>query len=344
MTRRDRTTGIPRHRPRESSTRERRFAGINWTDSRLRLAILGSAGLLLILVLGMIAYRWYDENVLMPRSTVLRVYDEKFSLQYFTDRLVPFAQENTSLSRGFLEPALMTKLEEEALTVRMAEDRGYDLSEDAVTQFIADEFGVAPGGQGTAYDTLYRQRLRETGLSDSNYRRLSKAALAESLLLDDVIAEIGDTGEALDLRVIVLDSEAEATEVLGRIEDGEDMGTIAQTDSSDIETRQQDGMLPTTPRELLPENVRAAIEDASEGDLVGPVEVQDKWWVFRVETITPDSTYTDGQKNQLAEMALAELISEAKAAAGSEIERSLSDSDIDWAYRNLDVPDVAGVN
>lgn len=332
MTRRDKTTGRPRRR---ESERHAPGAGerFTWGEKHTRLAILSAVGVLLAVVLGLIGYQWYDENVGKPNKTVLQVNDQEFSLEYFTERIIPFATENPRLSRGFLEPALLTKLEEEAVTIAEAERRGVDTSDEAVTQFIADELGVAPGGAGTPFDTLYRQRLRETGLSNSDYRRLSRAALAEAALLEQITEELGDTGPKIEMRVVVLGTETEANEVVERIEDGEDMGTIAQTDSADIESRQQDGLLTLTPPELFPESVRTAMEGQETGTLLGPVLVQTQWWVFRVEREEEAAEYTDTDKEQLASSRLSQLISELRAAA--DVTRSLSDSDVEWAYRNV---------
>jgi hypothetical protein len=332
MTRRDKTTGRPRRRESDRAAAGSK-RGFSWSETHTRLAILSSVGVLLLLVLGLIVYEWYDENVGKPNKTILQVDDQEFSLEYFTERIVPFATENPRLSRGFLEPALLTKLEEEAVTIAEAERRGIDTSDDAVTQYIAEELGVAPGGAGTPFDTLYRQRLRETGLSNSDYRQLSRAALAESAILEQITEELGDTGPKIEMRVVVLGTEADANEVVERIEGGEDMGTIAQTDSSDIESRQQDGLLTLTPPELFPESVRTAMEGQEPGTLLGPVLVQSQWWVFRVERVEEESTYTDTDKEQLAESRLAALLSELRSAAN--ITRSLSDSDIEWAYRNV---------
>lgn len=331
MTRRDKTTGRPRRREAAAhAAGGRRFA---WSETHTRLAILSGVGALLLVVLGLIGYQWYDDNVGKPNKTILTVDGESYSLEYFTDRLVPFAIENPRLSRGFLEPALLTKLEEEAVTIAEAERRSVDTSDEAVTRFIAGELGVAPGGPGTPYDTLYRQRLRETGLSDTDYRRLSRAALAESALLDEIVADLGDTGAKIEVRVVIVGSEADANEIRQRIEDGEDMGTIAQTDSADITSRQQDGLLTLTPPELFPESVRTAMEGQEPGTLLGPVLVQNQWWVFRVERSIDDAEYTATDKEQLSQLKLRDLIAELRSSAT--IRRSLSDSDIEWAYRNV---------
>ena len=88
----ERTTGLPRPRPKERRGSAPTFAGITWTDRRRDLGILGAALFLALLVGGMLLYQFYDNTVLQPRTTVLKVGDQKFSLSYYTDRLLPFIQ------------------------------------------------------------------------------------------------------------------------------------------------------------------------------------------------------------------------------------------------------------
>jgi len=333
MARRDRTTGLPRRRDRQQSDQTAGFLGIHWTEARQRLAILGGVGLIGLLVLAMIGWRWYDENVRMPSSTVLTVGEESFDLDYFTSRLGPFARDNSSVGRGFLEFNLLDKLESESLTVALAEERGIPLTDTEVTQFIADDLGVAVGGSGSSFDTLYRQQLRTTGLSDSEYRRISKAAAADAALLDVFKTEVGEAGEVITLRVIVVQDKETADSLLVQITDGADLGTLAQTESLDLTSRQEDGLLQPTPPRLFPETVQTAIADQAEGTLVGPIEVGSNFWIARVETINPEGTFTEADQQQLARIALDDAIEELRGR--TTITRDLSQGEINWAYDHV---------
>jgi hypothetical protein len=335
MTRRDRTTGLPRQRERATAAQQRTFLGGRWGEHHTRFAILGAVALLALLVLGMIAYRWYDENVAMPNRVVLRVGNVEYDLAYFTERLPSFAQANPSLTAGFREPALLSKLEEEAIVILAARERGVDLGESAVTAWIADDLGVPVGGSGSSYDTLYRQRLRELGLSNGDYRRLATAQLADEQLIAILREERGELGEMYTLRVVSVPEQEDAQAIRDRIEAGEDMGTIAQTESNDLTTRQEDGLTEPTPSELFQDNVQAALVGSEDGTVVGPVEVGDNFWILRVERVQADGTYTDNQRDQLARLDVNAIIDETRETIT--IERSLGSEEIDWAYDNLDV-------
>jgi len=298
--------------------------------------ILGSVLALLLAVIGLIGWNWYHDNYRMPNKTVLTIDGKSYSLRYFTDRLPGFAQANPTLVQGIREPSLLTKIEEEAMAVKLATERGYDLSDDAVTAHIAEDLGTEPGGSGSTYDTLYRQALLRSGLSHEAYRELAKASLATEKLQEALEEEIGETGTHVTLRAIVVDSEAKAQAALDRINAGEDMGSVAQEVSDDLVSKQEDGLLTPTPPDLYPEAIADAIKDQPVSTLVGPIQVTNAWWILRVEEIDADATYTEINRSQLAEVQLKDVLVEAKLT--SEIKRSLSDGDISWAYDNLRVP------
>jgi parvulin-like peptidyl-prolyl isomerase len=331
MVRRERTTGLPRPHKREKTALEaRRFAGITWTDRRLRWLIVGGAVVLLLAVLGAIAYRVYDDKIGRPNSVVLTVGNEKFTLGYFTDRLYQFAQANQSSSTtaGILEQDLLNKLQEEALTEKLAAEKGITISENDITKSIADSLGVPPGGSGSSFDTLYRQRLATLKISDSNYRKLTRASVANDKLLALAKKDVGNSGEQFVIRSAVVDSKDKAEAVLQQVKGGADLGSIAQTESVDLTGRGQDGLMDAQPLSLLPDAVQPLVKDAKAGDLLGPVQVDSNWWVFRIEK-RQTANYTDDQKNSLAQNMLDKWIADERAK--TTIKPSLSSSDSSWA-------------
>ncbi len=331
----ERTTALPRPRPRAVSGQQRRIAGIAWSEEHLRLGILAGAAALLVLVLGMLGYGWYDDHVLTPNKAVLTVGSEQVKLNYYADRLYQFVQSNQTSGDNvsLLEQQLLTKLEDEALTIELAKERGINLSDDEITKQIASELGVPVGGPGSSFDTLYRQRLKTTKMSDANYRRMAEATLANTRLLDQMKNEVGDTGEMVSIRTVVSNSKDAANAVAARIKGGEDLGSVAQTDSTDLQSKQNDGLMLPEPPALLPDAIKTAIEGKQAGtELFGPIQVQNNWWVFRIDSRNPTAQYSDAQKAQLAQIRLDEAIKAKRAA--TTIKRNLSPSDVVWAEKH----------
>jgi parvulin-like peptidyl-prolyl isomerase len=342
MARRERTTGLPRPRPRVHHTGGHTFAGITWTDTHVRLAILGAALALLFIVAGAVVYHEINYRILTPRHTVLTVGNEKSSLNYYTDRLYQYAQDDqsqasasggTSTGIALLEQQLLNTLETESLTVQLAKDRGIDLSDDAITKEIADELGVPVGGPGSSFDTLYRAKLKSTHMSDATYRRMAEANLAHARLLDNFSSDLGATGEGITLRSVLVASEDEAKAVVARINAGEDMGSIAQTTSIDDTSKSNDGVMSPVPSELLPQAILDAIKDKQAGPaLFGPIQVQNNWWVFRLEKRDPSYSFSDSDKSQLAQLHLNAALTEKRAS--TPITRNLTSGDVSWALKN----------
>ncbi len=336
MARRDRTTGLPR--PRGRTNRDVSDHDGGWfppKDEHLRYAILGGVTLLLVLVLGVFVYRWYDNNFQRPGKTILSAGEESFSLGYYSDRLGPFLISNPGTSSSIGPQLLLAKLEEEALTLQLATDLGIEITEDDITAAIAADLGVPVGsGSGSAFDNAYRLRLSGTGLSDGNYRRLTKASEADRLLREYVRNEIGETGETVQIRLVLVDTQESADEIVDRVNQGEDMGTIAQVESIHVQSRVEDGLL-ISPPSLLSDEAQEVLKDLEVGKLSAPFEDDDGFWVIRLERRDPEGTFTDQHLEELVILRFEEMI--AKARSATEIERNLSPGDIDWALERIHI-------
>lgn len=332
MSRRERTTALPRPKRREIIDTRPRYLGVPIGEGVVRLGILGGVTALLVLVLGLIGWNWYSDNFRRPNEAILKVGSERVKLSYYADRMALFFQSNPNESATINAENLLRQLEQEALTLLVAGSAGITISDDEVTSAIAESLGVPVGGPGSSFDTLYRNRLKTLAMDDSTYRRMTKAAVASEKLTERYKQEIGDKGELVTVRSILVDSKEKAEELLGRIKNGEDMGTLAQMESADLTSRQQDGMmLPTAPA-LMPKAIHDAIAGKGEGELLGPVEVQQYWWLFRIEERDPAGVYDESDKEQLAQIKLSEAIQAMRSQ--TTITRSLSASDIDWALEN----------
>jgi parvulin-like peptidyl-prolyl isomerase len=334
MARRDRTTGLPR--PQRRERRGDSPADIGWlprNEKNVRFAILAAAVLLLTLVVGVFAFRWYDDNFLRPGKTVLAAGDETFSLSYYADRLGPFFVDNPNTSQSILPQALLAKLEEEALTLQVAAARNITITDDDIIEAIADDLGFpVDTSSGSAFDRAYRSLLNGTGLSDTNFRRVTEASLADNLLRAELRLEIGEIGETVMLRMVVVDTAEEADAIIARINAGEDMGSIAQVESIDVQSRVEDGLF-IAPPELLGDEAKTAIEALEIGELAEILVSDGDVWVVRVERRDPDGTFTVEQQDDLVQLRFDELIAAARLT--TRIDRNLSPDDISWAFSNV---------
>lgn len=337
MARRERTTGLPRaERRQRRATSKRTFAGIPLDDRTARVGLFGGALALLVVVLGMFGWFWYQDNYVRPDKVVLRVDDREVDLRYYADRLYQFATANPDAG-STLSQQLLNKLEEEELTVILAEREGIDLSDEAVERFIGLELAGPDATEpltGNEYTAALRDVLRTTGFDRDVYERVSRASLATQELLAGYREDIGTTGETIDFRVVVLGSEEDANAALERVNGGEAIGTVAQELSLDLESRQNDGLQENRVVELLLDDVKTAFEGKVAGDLVGPFQVEDDWWLVRVEERNAEGELSEADQENIAQLRLDEALDALKSELSPT--RNLSASDFDWAADNID--------
>ena len=134
----------------------------------------------------------------------------------------------------------------------------------------------------------------------------------------------------ITLRTVVSASQETANTVLALAKTNADFGSIAQTQSTDLASRQKDGVMDPEPARLLPDNIRAAIADKPAGsEILGPVQVETNWWVFKIDARDPQGTLSETQKSQLADLLVKDAVKDGRAAA--KIKRDISSSDYSWA-------------
>ena len=328
MARRERTTGLPRPRGRAAAKQHSRFS---IAESQAQLGIWVIGAIVIATLLGLWGWRWYDANYRVPDKTILSVAGQKFSLSYYTDRLylAAQAQSGSGTNVTILQQSLLTDLENEAIAEQLAREKGITVSADDVTNEIAAQLGVPAGGAGTSFDTLYRQRLRTLKISDSHDRRYTEAQVWTTKLSDSFSESLGDTGELVAIRKVVSATKEDADAILKRVQAGENLGTVAQTESTDLASRQKDGLDDAEPERLLPDAIRTAVKDKPAGELLGPIEVAGTFWVFKIES-RASGTYTETQKAQLAGLALTDRI----AGRRKEVKREVKMDSDDYAWAN----------
>jgi parvulin-like peptidyl-prolyl isomerase len=334
MARRDRTTGLPKARVRPEETARSPLARFA-SERGQRLAIIGGSAAVLLLIVAFLAYQLYDRQIAQPNKVVLSIGDEDVKLSYYADRLDQYIQANaqSGSTLQLLAEDLLSTLEREAILVQLARDKGITLTTDEVTAFIARQLNVPVGGAGSSFDVLYRSQLKSLKLSDTNYRRVKTAELALEKLQAKFTEEIGTKGEQFTIQTVVLTSKEDADRIFSRAQAGEDLGQLAQEASKDPQSRQNNGLNLPEPRELLPESISAAIEGKQPGELLGPVQVQSAWWVFKIDR-KEEVDYSEAQKTDLLTRRLEAAVAAKRTQLASQIKRNLDADDLDWAVGN----------
>lgn len=168
--------------------------------------------------------------------------------------------------------AVLEAMIETLLLEQTASSAGIAVSDDELDELIQTDID-AVGGRAT-----FEERLQNNGMTEEEYREKVRSSLTAQRLQMQVAEEVPDTLEHVHARHILVDARDEAEAILTQLREGADFGTLAQTYSNDVSTRDRGGDLGFFPRGLLlvPELEDAAfaldlgqISDVIESNLLG---------------------------------------------------------------------------
>lgn len=213
--------------------------------------------------------------------------------------------------------------------------------------------------QVVSTDLLYRAALKQK-LHENDDTKLILALSARSALADamlDKIVEERSTDDRIQkvydespqyklaqakLRVIAVETEAEAAEVKSLVDGGANFATLATERSKDPSTAAKGGEVGWLSRQDLKGPFAPAVFSAAPGDVVGPFQAGPGYIVFQIEETRaqiPLDDVKDDIKAGLKESIVVEYIDELKAEA--KIVEAGADSDSD-ATDATDAPAEAG--
>ncbi|MEM9923687.1 MAG: peptidylprolyl isomerase [Cyanobacteria bacterium P01_D01_bin.50] len=110
---------------------------------------------------------------------------------------------------------------------------------------------------------------------------------------------------------IIVDNRELAEELHTQIEEGTSFEQLAR-EYSLSDDRIVNGMMGPLSRGTMPDTLRAAVDVANPGDILGPIELEDRYGLFRLEQLLPasleDTQLKQALQNELFEKWLAEKI------------------------------------
>lgn len=242
----------------------------------------------------------------MESKTFLTVNDDPVTI----GRALRYLQAAGKL-QSFLADVLRQYVLERELQTREDLDLSPAVTEQAVVNFRLENKLTDPQAfqewlsrNGLDYNAFHQQITASFKVEKLKAQvieaRLQEYFIERKLFLDRVV-----------LSRIVVTSKELAEELRTQIEEGAEFGQLARQYSIQGD-RIANGMMGPVSRGTLPDNLRALVDAASEGELIGPFPADEHWAIFRVEQMLP-ATLDDPQlkqavQNELFERWLAEKI------------------------------------
>ncbi|PSB05525.1 peptidylprolyl isomerase, partial [filamentous cyanobacterium CCP2] len=156
----------------------------------------------------------------------------------------------------------------------------------------AEQFQEWLANNSLTYDAFHNQvsvNFKLKALKDSvTEPKLQEYFIERKLFLDRVVLS----------RIITTNKEL-ADELHSQIQDGASFEQLAR-EYSITDDRVMNGMVGPVSRGSMPDILRSAVDLAKVGDVVGPLGLEERWGLFRVEEVLP-ATLDDAQLKQSLE-------------------------------------------
>jgi parvulin-like peptidyl-prolyl isomerase len=192
-----------------------------------------------------------------------------------------------------------------------------DLSiDDAVIQQAVIDFRLQ---QNLTDPPAFQEFLNRNGMDaisfqkqiTNNFRMEKLKAVVSEERLQEYFIERKVFLDRVVLSRIIVDSQDMAEELKVQANEGESFEKLAQEHSL-TDDRVVNGMMGPVSRGTLPDEVRAKIDAASAGEIVGPLALENRWGLFRVEqqieATLDDMQLQQSLRGELFERWLAEKI------------------------------------
>ncbi|MEB3214916.1 MAG: peptidylprolyl isomerase [Nostocales cyanobacterium 94392] len=242
----------------------------------------------------------------MESSSFLTVDDRLISVQ----QAVKHLQVSGKLGQ-FIRDILRQDVIEQEIKARTEIELSPALTEQAIIDFrlkneLSDpqKFQDWLNNSGTDYDTFHAtvafgfklEKLKSV-IADS---KLGEYFIERKIFLDRVV-----------LSRIIVDNRELAEELHTQIEEGTSFEQLAR-EYSLADDKIVNGMMGPVSRGTMPDKLRAAVDVANPGDILGPIQLEERYGLFRLEQLLPasleDTQLKQALQNELFEKWLAEKI------------------------------------
>ncbi|MCL4296585.1 MAG: peptidylprolyl isomerase [Anaerolineae bacterium] len=166
----------------------------------------------------------------------------------------------------------------------------------------------------TSYANWVKTLADNTGLDETQYRRIIQATVLKDKLQKAIGDEVPKQAEQAHARHILVETEEEAKKVIERLKNGEDFATLAEELSKDTGSGAVGGDLGFVPQGRFVESVDKAVFSLPIGQVSEPIQSDFGWHVIEVlEREERELSPTDYRQSQ--RQAYNDWLTEVRAAA-----------------------------
>jgi len=325
-------------------------------EERRRRIVLTLGAVVILLVLAIPAFGYY-QTVIAPRhALVVRVYDTSYDMGYYVKLLrAQSAMAGGQLDLSLAPFQLVQTLEDNELIYYGAPRLGISVTGEEIDQEIRRRMLPAPReGETPTQEELdrefrenYRQYLNATQLSEADHRALVERDLLRNKLREHLGQTVPTVAEQVHLQALLLESEEAAKKAAERLKNGEDLAALAEEltptqpaaagrNPDPLGIREKKGDLGWVPRRIYPQwdDIIFSLEP---GSLSEPLPAMEGYYILRVVDKEAARRVSEANREVLKDRALEDWLLEERRIArdAGELVRAFDSEKYEWAMREL---------
>lgn len=303
-----------------------------------RRFIVGGVVAVIVVVIGVIAFGWYQTQIKPLGKTVLRVEDTKFSLAHF-ERRVRLEKDAYSPDNYLrLIDNVLARLEREGLLLEGADELDIGISEEEVTAEVRGRGNLAEDVEQNIFAAEFRRQVEQSGLREDEYRHMLRAELMEEKVRNYFLFIAPNEEPQVRARWMMLEDLDQAEEALQRLEAGDDFEDVAVDASFDSATAAQGGELEWAPRGgsvFLPDDVEEFLFEAEPGERSEVISVGGSGFHYVAELLEREDARSldEEQRQRVADREMMDWL--ADLAARLDVEADFDEDDLDMLVEDV---------
>jgi parvulin-like peptidyl-prolyl isomerase len=153
---------------------------------------------------------------------------------------------------------------------------GIGLTEEELEQQV--EADIEDGGGQAPFE----EWLQATGQTREDYKEMRRQSLLAQQAMDAVSVDVATEAEQVHVRLIMVDSEETAQQILTMLQEGGDFAALVREHSLDLATKENGGDLGWFPRGLVVSELEAAAFALQPGQVSGVVRLGEGYHIIQV--------------------------------------------------------------
>ena len=175
--------------------------------------------------------------------------------------------------------------------------------------------------------------LSAMGITDAEFRSMVENQLLHQKLSDAMAAQVPTSAEQIHARHILVDTEAKAKEIEDKLKAGGDFAQLAKTDSQDTTTKDKGGDLGWFPQGKMSPQFDDVAFKLQVNQISQPVKTNTGYEIIQVLEKDPNRPLDPQELAQRKSNALPQWLQSADSAP--DIQRTLTDADKNWVYKQI---------